>query len=65
MEAASDLADRGLPVKVIAWPASLLERIQQGSWQPARGQCTMLAGGVLGYKEKLQVFRCDQREDSG
>lgn len=64
MEATSDLADRGLPVKVIAQSASLLERIQRGSWQPVRGQRKTQAGGVPGYKEKLQVFRRDQREDN-
>lgn len=62
-EATSDLAARGLPVKVITQPVSLLERIQRRSWLPARAQRATRTSGAPGYKEKLQVFRRDQTED--
>lgn len=58
-EATKDLADRGLPVKVITPPASLRERIQRSSWQPARGRRTNRPSGAAGYKERLRVFRRD------
>lgn len=56
-DATKDLADRGLPVKVIAHPTCLLERIQRWSWQPARGRRTKRSSEAPGYKEKLKAFR--------
>lgn len=63
-EATSDLAARGLPVKVIMDPKSLLERIQRWSWQPARTRRTPRSSEAS-YREKLQVFRREQTENTG
>lgn len=56
-EATKDLAHRGLPVKVINQPTSLLERIQRWSWQPARGRRTNRSSEAPGYKERLKAFK--------
>lgn len=62
-EATADLANRGLPVKVIKEPASLWERISKEAWHKARGgnQSTRRSR-ASGYKEKLKAFRRDDTE---
>ncbi|KAK7880946.1 hypothetical protein WMY93_032400 [Mugilogobius chulae] len=52
-EAASDLADKGLPVTRVTRPDSLLLRLQQYTWAPAQSR------RKTGFKEKLQAFRRD------
>uniref|UniRef100_A0A3B3ZC08 L1 transposable element RRM domain-containing protein n=1 Tax=Periophthalmus magnuspinnatus TaxID=409849 RepID=A0A3B3ZC08_9GOBI len=55
-EAASDLADKGLPVTRVERPVSSLEKLQRYSWMPAPGR------RKRGFKEKLQVFRREVSE---
>ena len=63
--ATADLASRGLPVKVIAQPRSLLERIQRWSWRTTRARRAPRASRAPpGFKEKLQVFRREQAEST-
>lgn len=60
-EATSDLAERGLPIKVITQPETILERIRQKTWQPVRGSRSTRTKGS-NYKERLQIFRRERTE---
>lgn len=64
-EATADMASRGLQVKVIEQPATLLERIQRGAWQPVRNKRSTAAGKTEYFRQKLQAFRRTQAEDLG
>lgn len=60
--ATTDLASRGLPVKIIKPPTTLREKLQRCTqWRRAGEQRARQHRGATGYKEKLQVFR---RENS-
>lgn len=62
-QASADLASRGLPVKVVTPPATPRKKLRRwASWLPARtGKRPVQPGGATGYKERLQMFRRDQR----
>uniref|UniRef100_A0A3P8RTN2 L1 transposable element RRM domain-containing protein n=1 Tax=Amphiprion percula TaxID=161767 RepID=A0A3P8RTN2_AMPPE len=64
-ESTADMASRGLQVKVIKQPATLLERIQRGAWQPVRTKRSTAAGKTEYFRQKLQAFRRTQAEDLG
>ena len=64
-EATADMASRGLPVKVIEQPTTLRERIQRGAWQLVRNKRSTTAQKTRNFKQKLQVFRREQTEDTG
>ncbi len=61
-EVTADLASKGLPVKVVTLPATLREKLQRwSSWQLAGGQHPQWSRGTKGYKEKLQVYRHEEK----
>lgn len=60
-DAASDLAERGLPVTRVERthaPETLLEKLQRHTWTPASRRRSQ------GFKEKLQAFRWSQTENT-
>lgn len=61
-EATADLSSRGLPVKVIKPPATPREKLQRrSSWREAGGRRPRQNRGAAAYKERLQVFRRDEK----
>lgn len=69
-EATKDMAKRGLQIRAIEPPESLMEQLRRLTWQTAGPRRTRASGsarprGGPGYKEKLQNFRRGQPPTDG